>query len=274
MPVLKTASSAPSSSKAFLQQIRSGHRSVSFGSLLSLLIPLASLWQPAQACSPSLQGRQDGGGYNPFEFPSSCAPAKFATGYHLNHMSFVTANLSGMLDFYTKVMGMAHLFTYTPENATFFSITYLGHNDGVGSGTANGTIFSDCATFTAEKNKAKGLLEIVAMQRNVTSYVPLPATEVTNTFSHLGLIVPNTTEAQARFRELGVPILKEVGKLPPLEGPLANAYGLGRLSTLKLTREEKRAIIDGLVPSGTLQHVIVADPDGNVIEVQATVLEQ
>jgi hypothetical protein len=104
--------------------------------------------------------------------------------------------------------------------------------------------------------------------------VPLPAAEITNTFSHLGLVVLNTTEAQVRLRELGVPVLKEVGKLPALEGQLPNASGLVTLSTLKLTSEEKRAIVYGLVPSGTQQHVIVADPEGNALEMQPTVLEQ
>lgn len=125
-----------------------------------------------------------------------------------------------MLEFNTKAIGMALPFAYTPENASFFSIAYLGHND-VSSRSVNGTVFPGRANFSGEKNRAKGLLEIAPLQISRTHRC-----RVTNSFSHLGLLVPNTMETQSRFREVGVSVLMEGANCRPWRAsrPIAMAW--------------------------------------------------
>lgn len=201
--------------------------------------------------------------YNSFYFPPSCNPRAAFTGYGINHLALIVHDITRSLDFYTRAAGLSHLFTYTPAGAEFVKIVYMGHNN---NNTAIDGPFASCEEFTAQKNSIKGLLELLYLENS--TYTPRASTNLTNTFSHIGLIVPNITETQRRMKDLKVKILKPLGVLPGLEGPVANAYGFGKLSTGNLCDEEKEAIIQGLIPSGTLEHLFVSDPDGNVIEIQ------
>lgn len=102
-------------------------------------------------------------------------------------------------------------------------------------------------------------------------FTPTPA----NTFSHLGLIVPDLTAAQKRFDELGVTILKRAGELdfsPEKEENqvFAKAWGMNDLAD-KETQENIKAMLPGLDVMGFKEFIIIADPDGNLFEVQALV---
>lgn len=73
--------------------------------------------------------------------------------------------------------------------------------------------------------------------------------------------------AQARFEKLGVTILKRAGEATPLKGPIAEAFGLG--SVWERDPAEAETIEKALLATGGQDFVIIADPDGNMIEVQS-----
>lgn len=87
----------------------------------------------------------------------------------------------------------------------------------------------------------------------------------TNTLSHLGLIVPDIAAAQKRFDSLNVPILKHVGEMPTTDGDaiVARAWGFD-----PDVPEEVKSALAGIAGIGFQDFVIVADPDGNLLEVQ------
>ncbi|KIX04478.1 uncharacterized protein Z518_05348 [Rhinocladiella mackenziei CBS 650.93] len=231
----------------------------------SLILATTQLIPTTQACGPVPVSNSS---YNPFEFPKSCDPRPGFTGYGINHFGLIVNDLNATIDFYTQAIGLSLLFIFTPEGAPFFKIAYMGHNND----TANtGKPFATCEEFTLQKNDIKGLIEFLYLDN--ATYTPRASTKVTNTFSHIGLIVPNVTETQEKMKKLKVPILKPLGELPATSGPLANAFGLGKLSTGNFCEEQKEALVQGLIPSGTLQHLMVTDPDGNVIEIQQLITE-
>jgi lactoylglutathione lyase len=81
--------------------------------------------------------------------------------------------------------------------------------DHIGLVTTNLTGFQSGAELTSAKNNLWGLLEL--QQFNVSDDRLLASTERTNTFGHVGLIVPNTVKAQEYFESKGVRILEGRG---------------------------------------------------------------
>ena len=94
-----------------------------------------------------------------------------------------------------------------------------------------------------------------------------PTTKRLNTFSHVGLVVPDTKQIEARMQKFGVKVLKPVGKMP-VPGTatgelLEKAFGVSTY-----TEEEQKAALDALSVIGFEDFLIVTDPDGNVLEIQ------
>ncbi|QKX54152.1 uncharacterized protein TRUGW13939_01236 [Talaromyces rugulosus] len=209
------------------------------------------------ACNPSQGNSTDPS--NPFVIGTD-GPAPPATvGYAFNHIGLVTTHLSEMKDFYVNVLGMRTLFDayITPE----YTVTYMGY----AQGGRNGTGFQSGADMMAEKNNLYGLVEL--QQFNVSDDHLLASTKRSNTFGHVGLIVPDVLKAQEYFESKGVPILKKVNvPLSELTGVIPNAYGLGKYAGAHI--EAKKALLKAQGLIGIEMFLLIADPDGNLIEIQ------
>ena len=95
-----------------------------------------------------------------------------------------------------------------------------------------------------------------------------------NTLSHLGLIVPDIQAAQDRWEKMGVTIVKPADNLDfsPETGPetLLQAYGFNDFRS-DAEQADIEASKPGLMAIGFQHIVMIADPDGNLIEVQSLV---
>ena len=215
--------------------------------VLPALFPL-----PAQACGPQHDKRSTDGS-SPFTIGSD-GPADPATiGYAMNHFSLIVNDLDATMHFYGKVLGMRHIFTYQASPA--YIIAYMGYSHG----GKNGTGYQTGQELYAERSNVEGLIEFLYLKDSDTL---LPTTKQVNTFSHVGLVVPDVKAAEARMQAHGVQILKPIGEDVKPESALAKAYGFG--SSLR----EARAAAKGIEAIGFKYFLLVADPDGNVVEIQ------
>ncbi|KAK7045804.1 hypothetical protein VNI00_007207 [Paramarasmius palmivorus] len=202
---------------------------------------------------------------NSTEFPKftvgTDGPAEPATqGFFVNHFSLIVSNLTATRQFYGDVLGMRHIFTY--DASKDYSIMYMGHAQGGRSGTG----FQTGEELIRDKNNLGGLVEFVQLktQKEKRKFNPTPS----NTFSHIGLIVPDINAAQARFESMGVEIVKRVGELPSTDpnspqAIIAKAFGIEEPDT-----EEAKDALAGVAALGFGEFIVIADPDGNLFEVQ------
>ncbi|KAI1370086.1 hypothetical protein F4677DRAFT_398462 [Hypoxylon crocopeplum] len=186
--------------------------------------------------------------------PEGSDPA--TTAYQLNHASLNVRNLTRSLDFYNRIFGMRHM--YTVQVTEHFYTAYMGHS----SGGRNGTGYQTTAELIRNQANSQGLLELLYVDIE-DDYVISPSTDIPNTFSHLGFIVPDIDEAQNRLEVSNVSIYKRVGEPFPRDGPVINA---GVLNRSRFSQEEFESIIAGMSES-TKGFILAADPDGNMIEI-------
>lgn len=91
----------------------------------------------------------------------------------------------------------------------------------------------------------------------------------------MGLIVDDIPAAQSRFDSLGVRFIKRAGEAD-LSGDteesriLGGAWGFPGIQSEKVQEDIARGM-PGLEAIGFREFMVVADPDGNLIEVQALV---
>ncbi|KAK5047811.1 hypothetical protein LTR84_006476 [Exophiala bonariae] len=178
-------------------------------------------------------------------------------GYFVNHLCINVRNATESIDFYSKTFGFRHIFTLRVTE--HFSISYMGHSHG----GKNGTGYQSVAELNREKNNAQGYLELVSL--SVPGWDLFASAKIPNTFAHIGLVVPDIEKTQKRLEDIGANIVKSFGEVPTIVGPVANATSLGDLS--ELDQSEIDAILAALIPSNT-PLIWVADPDGNLIEIQ------
>lgn len=217
-------------------------------SLLQCYPQLASACVVTNTSSPAFKVGSDG-------------PADPATlGYNINHVALVVNNLETMQDFYGRVLGLRHVFTFqvTPD----YTVVYMGHSQG----GKNGTGFQTGPDLYAEKDNSGGLIELLYFNRCNSTNSTIPAsTQRTNTFGHVGLIVPDVQATQERMEQNGVRILKRVGETPaPVDGPIAQAFGVGGPDV----QQARAAALAGIRSLGFDNFLIITDPDGNLIEIQ------
>ena len=166
-------------------------------------------------------------------------------GYNINHIGLNVANLTASLHFYVDLIGMRHIFTY--HATPYFKIAYIGHI----AGGYNGTGYQTPLELNRQKNNMKGLIEFVYIAPDATDpppKSPLASTRKSNTFSHVGLVVPDIEATQKRLQEANVTILKTTGADPSSTGALPNAYGLGLLPPG--SDRIAQTIIQGLAAAG------------------------
>ena len=225
-------------------------------------IMASSLAGHASACAPPTHPSNTTGGPPGFELGSD-TPADPATlGYYSNHISLNVRNLTASIDFYARAFGYRHIFTMQPSDS--LRIAYLGHSQG----GRNGTGYQTAAELSRDKNNLAGLLEMISIDVDLAEGdLPKPSSERTNTFGHVGMIVPDIEAAQARLEALGdVEILKRCGEPIPRGGKLAMAQGFSPEVVEKLGDEF--GVILEVMDVLNDRFVFVVDPDGNIVEIQ------
>ncbi|KAI8233343.1 Lactoylglutathione lyase [Colletotrichum sp. SAR 10_96] len=188
-------------------------------------------------------------------------PADYATtGYFINHLCINVKNLTASVDFYSNVFGLRKIFTlHVTEH---YSITYMGHSHG----GKNGTGYQTTLELNREKNNAEGLIELIYVDvpvNNIEAGIERP-----NTFAHIGMVVPDIKAMQSRLDDLpDVNVMKKYGESLPMGGKVSGATGLPAEVLDQLSSAEKKQIEAALAPN-TEPLIFVADPDGNLIEIQ------
>ena len=175
----------------------------------------------------------------------------------MNHFSLLVNDIDATMHFYGKVLGMRHIFTYhaTPT----YDIVYMGYSHG----GKNGTGFQTGQELYREKPNIEGLIEFLYLKDCNNTVKDLePTTKRVNTFSHVGLVVPDVKKAQDRMEEDGVEILKPIGKDVEPGSGAAMAY---RFGAQDLGDASAAAAFDAI---GFKYFLLAADPDGNVVEIQ------
>ncbi|KAL4936941.1 hypothetical protein BDV06DRAFT_232915 [Aspergillus oleicola] len=209
----------------------------------------------ATACAPDPSNPLDG----LFEIGEDGPAPPETLGYFINHVGLLTTKLEPLKHFYRDILGMRLIFdVHLTEE---FTITYLGH----AQGGRNGTGFQTGEELNRDKNNLAGLLEIVTF--NVSDDKLLGSTKRTNTFGHIGLIVPDIVKAQDYLISKGVEILKPYGE--PIEtftGPVNNAFGIGEYAGAHVAAKQKLMEAQGIIGLPLL--LMIADPDGNLVEIQ------
>lgn len=184
-------------------------------------------------------------------------PADSATaGYTMNHFCLLTHDLEPMMQFYNASLGMRQLFTYTAS--ADYRIAYLGYPHGGDDGKGHQT----GAEMLANKGGREGLLEIVEARWQKDGFDS--SARRPTTFSHVGVNVPDVRQAEERMRATGVNILKAVGVDFSIEklGSVLNAFGLSA------DLVKARQALAGAQALHLDQVLLVADPDGNLVEIQ------
>jgi lactoylglutathione lyase len=195
----------------------------------------------------------------PIALPGDDEPADPATlGYFSNHLCINARNATESIRWYKEAFGLRLIFRL--QVSEHFSISYMGH----AQGGRNSTGYQTSAEMNREKNNMGGLLEITSLDYPNWD---LPAgIKVPNTFSHIGMVVPNITETQARLDAMNASIFKRSGDPFDLNGPFSDATGFTQAGDA-ISQEEIDAIQAVLQPVNT-PLLFVADPDGTIIEVQ------
>ncbi|KAK5713117.1 hypothetical protein LTR15_011479 [Elasticomyces elasticus] len=220
------------------------------------------------ACPGHLAARQAASSAtSPFLLGDDPPAAPATLGYTINHFALNVNDLNSMVTFYRDVLGLRHIFTYTASLT--YTVAYLGYSHG----GKNGTGYQTGAELYAEMNNAEGLLELLYHNAtnsvNGSSALPfLPSTKIANTFSHIGLVVPDIEAAQRRMESQGVSIVKLTGEPIAWGSEGAKAFGLDEAHW---AREAARAALQGITEIGFDSYMLIKDPDGNLVEVQQQV---
>jgi lactoylglutathione lyase len=239
-------------------------------SLLYTIIPtmlffttfVLSFISAALSCGPPSR-RDNTNATSPYPFleGDSDLPADSSTtGYFINHFSLNTNNLTRSIDFYTRIFGLRHMFTY--HLTRHMSVTYLGHSQG----GRNGSGYQTIAELVRDKQNSAGLIEFVYFNTTSIGGEPIPGPDKrTSTFSHVGVIVPDPAATQKRLEEYGVTIYKKLAEPMPKDGPLGSPFGLG--DATYLSPEAFEEIQEQMTLLNQL-NIFAADPDSNMLEIQ------
>lgn len=138
---------------------------------------------------------------------------------------------------------------------------------GYSHGGKNGTGYQTGEELYNEKTNTEGLLEFIGGPKASQSAGIPSSTKRLNTFSHVGLVVPDTKQIEARLKKFGIEILKPVGEMP-VPGTATAKLLEGAFGLSTFNEEEQKEALDALVPLGFEKFLVVTDPEGNVVEIQ------
>ena len=222
-------------------------------------LALAQLFNPILSCDP--RSLNETPGMPPIEFGTDEPSDPATTGYFINHFSLNVKNLTASLDFYSGVFGLRHIFTV--QASEHLSVAYMGH----AQGGRNGTGYQTTEEINREKNNNAGLLEMIYLAIPGREDIPA-SSDKTNTFGHIGMVVPDIEATQARLESIpSVSIHKRYGEATPSEGPIANANGFPPSAWEQIGAEERK-VIEQVLSAINERFIYVEDPDGNIIEIQ------
>ena len=233
------------------------------GSFALTLLIAAQWFTQIWACGPlprrAEAANEESGVTYPFTVPGDDLPSEPATtGYFINHLCINVRNITESIKWYNKAFGLRLMFTL--QVSEHFSISYMGHSHG----GRNGTGYQTSEEMIRQKNNIEGLIELVNL--DFVNWDLPSGIRVPNTFSHIGMVVPNITDTQARLEAMNANIIKGAGETFTLDGAFADGTGFTQAGDA-ISQEEIDLIMQTLVPINT-PIILVADPDGNVIEVQ------
>lgn len=220
------------------------------------LLVAASFISAAFGCLPA-RDESNTGEYPYPTIGSDEASNPATTGYFINHFSLNVKNLTRSLDFYNQVFGMRHMFTLRASEHS--SIAYMAHSQA----GRNGTGYQTAAEMIRDKNNMAGLVELIHMD---IPGLDIPAsTEKSNTFGHIGMVVPDIKATQERLESFGVTVYKNAGDILPEEGPLVRAFAVQQME--EVYPEEYEAVL-AVLNEVSKPLIFASDPDGNLIEIQ------
>jgi lactoylglutathione lyase len=232
-------------------------------SILTCTLALAAQLTHACVLTPRQDSNSSSDSSDFFTVGSDGPALPETLGFALNHFSLIVSDLEASMHFYGTILGMRHMFT--AHLSPTYSVTYMAHSHG----GRNGTGFQTGEELLREKNNANGLIEFQYLADAADAEERLASTRRANTFSHVGLIVPDLLKAQEWFDEMGVKVTKRIGTPAGNIDSVENALGIGREA---LTNETERALlVEGQFMVGFPQLLTIEDPDGNMLEVQQLV---
>lgn len=222
-----------------------------------LVLACAILTPLAHACTPPNASSE------PFEVGNDTAADPATLGYTFNHFALLVNDLEETMHFYGKVLGMRTIFKF--QASPTFYMAYMG----MSHGGKNGTGFQSGQDLYNEKNNIEGLIEFIQPANCSDPDSPgfLPSIKRVNTFSHIGLIVPDVMATQTRMKNFGVKILKTVGTMP-VPGTAAGELLEKAFGIQTYTEEEQANTLKGIKAIGFDRFLVATDPDGNVLEIQ------
>jgi lactoylglutathione lyase len=183
-------------------------------------------------------------------------------GYFINHLCINVGNMTESVNWYNKAFGLRTMFSM--QVSEHFAVTYMGRSHG----GRNGTGYQTAEELTREKNNIEGLIELLHV--DAPSWNPRAGKDLPNTFHHIGMVVPDPEETQKHLDAMGAKILKRYNEPFKLKGGFAIAAGVRNIPLKELSQKERNFIEQTLAPTNE-PLIFVADPDGNLIEVQAQV---
>lgn len=189
------------------------------------------------------------------------APDPVTMGNFINHLCINVRNLTESVDWYNRAFGLRLMFTM--QVTEHFSISYMGHSHG----GHNGTGYQTSEELNRQKNNIEGLIEFIHVDIpdwNLPSGLKMP-----NTFSHIGMVVPDIVATQGHLESIGANIKKSHNEPFVLGGFFADGSGLP--DDLSVVTQEERVTIEQVLMPVNTPLIFVADPDGNIVEVQPQV---
>jgi len=230
---------------------------------LAGLVAFHCCLRPAWTCG-DFSRRDDTAGNStyPWQEPGDEAPSQPATtGYFINHLCINVRNATESIAWYKQAFGLRLMFTL--HVSEHFSISYMGHSHG----GRNGTGYQTSDEMNRDKNNIEGLIEILSLDYPGWD---LPAgTRVPNTFSHIGLVVPNITDTQLRLEAMGANIIKGAGDTFKLDGPFAVSSGFTQPGVDDVIGQDETDALTATLVQINSPLMYVADPDGTIIEIQS-----
>lgn len=226
--------------------------------VISLMVVSVSI---SSACIPDsikITRRDDTNQNYPWAKLGSDVPSDPATtGYFTNHLSVNVKNLTRTMEFYGNVFGMREMFTF--HISEHVSITYMGY----AHGGRNGTGYQTAAEMNRQKNNIEGLIELFFV--DVPDKLLPGSTQITTTFGHIGIVVPDIKATQKRLDEYGVEVVKTLGQKFPVDHLITRTSTFNEIFTLS---KEEQDVAWGVLEAITKPLIFAIDPDGNLVEIQ------